>query len=125
MRRNVAWLMVFFSLLLFVAGMALNAYAGWVQTEANGDVTYFSDGKVKDMSAEDATWSVIDSASGTITMVSPEKKVYAVSTLDEFCAFIEKMMSGMTPEQKAMFEEMKKKKLSQGFKVKKWAQAGR
>ncbi len=125
MGRKISRLIVLLSISVFLAGVAANAFAGWVQTEKSGDVTYFSKGKVKNISGEDDMWSVIDTSSGVLTMVSPTKKSYATATVDEFCAFIDRMMGGMNAQQKAMMEAMMKKNRSQNLKVKKVGPGGK
>jgi len=125
MKRKIFCMTLILVVSLMMVKGAPDAFAGWVQAELSGDMTYFSEGKVKSTSGEDDSWSVIDGSSRTITMVSPGKKSYAVLTVDELCAFISKMMSGMTAEQKAMFEAMKKEQHSKGFKMKKAGPGGK
>ncbi len=108
-----------------IAGISASAFAGWVETEASGDITYFSGGKVKSASAEDDMWSVIDTSSGVLTMVSPRAKSYATGTVDDFCAMIRNMMGGMNAQQKAMFEAMMKKHKQKTLSVRKVGPGGK
>lgn len=108
-----------------ITGISTLSFAGWVETEASGDISYFEGGKVKSASAEDDIWSVIDTSSGTLTMVSPTKKSYAKGTMDDFCALISNMMGGMNAQQKAMIDAMMKKQKKKTLSVKKVGPGGK
>lgn len=66
--------------------------AGWAIEYVSGNVSYLSSGKLKDVSSEDGTWSIIGGKTGKFSMVSPGKKIYWQGTAKEFCTALSKMM---------------------------------
>lgn len=96
---------------------ASHAFAGWVQTNKNGDKTFFSDGKVKMVPADAPMWTSMDANKGTITMVDDQKKAYTEGTPENYCkwgmSLRDEMMKNMPPEMRQMMEDMKEQKPKQ------------
>jgi len=124
MRNRTVYRASVFLFGLLITALATNLSAGWVETNINGDVTRFSGGKVKSTSLNDSMWSVIDTATGALTLVSPLKRSYATITVKEFCAFIAGMMGGLSPEQQAMMDAILKKQQPQNLRVKRAGSGG-
>lgn len=94
-----------------VSSFARSAYAGWVEVNRYSGTTYISDGKVKNIpEGESDSWTIIDVNRSTITIVNPEKKSYTEVGVEEFCdsmsSMMSEMMAGMSPEERAMIEQM-------------------
>ena len=84
-------------LAVLVAFPAPNAFAGFIQTEADGTKLYVQGGKLRSDSEEAGDlWTVIDMNKGTLMMVNPEEKSYTEGTLDEYCAGMRTMMDAMS-----------------------------
>ena len=100
---------------VLITALALPAYAGWVEVDIHGNTTYISDGRIKNVPEEaGAMWTIFDANKGTITMVNPAKRSYTVIATAKYCdemssiigGLMEEHMKGMTPEQRAMMEQM-------------------
>jgi len=109
---------------LFLILFCTQAYAGLViervysagtvpgKSKTRKVVSYFQGNKVKTVE-ENGNYSIVDLATGTMTMVNPKKKEYSVTSLE---SMIKQMQSGMdklkahlkglSPEQRAMMEKM-------------------
>jgi hypothetical protein len=125
MERKRGWIYFTLAALMAIVMVSITAYGGWVETDANGDITYISGDKVKSVSKEEVGWTIFDFKSNSMTMVNPEEKSYSRMTVDEYCSFISKMMGGMTAEQRAMIEQMMKKQKAPKVVVKKVGSGGK
>ncbi len=77
---------------LFVIGFAANAWAGWVLEYASGDVTYLSSEKLKQVSKEDGTSSLLDSKSGKLSILRRDKQIYWQGMVEDYCAAIQQLI---------------------------------
>ncbi|MFQ5442859.1 MAG: DUF4412 domain-containing protein [Thermodesulfobacteriota bacterium] len=87
------------------------AHGGWMEVDSHSGTTYLSEGKVKNVPRDKSgVWSVFDVNKSTITLVNPAERSYTEFDVDKFCgemkSMMGSMMSGMTPEQRAMMEQM-------------------
>jgi len=71
---------------MIVIAFAPTAWAGWVVEYASGDITYISSGKMKQVSKEDGTSSLLDGKTGQSSMLNPGKKIYWQGSGKDFCA---------------------------------------
>ena len=104
-------------LAILMAATALPMHAGWIEINNDGEKNLMSKGLFKNSMQGEDTWSTMDMNKGTLTLVSSKRKTYSTGTMKEFCqmmsamqkkmmASMEQAMAGMTPEQKAMMEQM-------------------
>jgi hypothetical protein len=70
---------------LHLVMLASSALAGWEIVDSNGGRTFISDGWVKEAPEEGDGWMAMDFSRGMILIVNPESRIYAESSLDEFC----------------------------------------
>lgn len=77
---------------MIVVGFAPSAWAGWVVEYASGDVTYLSSGKMKEVSKEDGTASLLDAKTKQSSIFVPGKKIYWQGTSKEFCAVMQQLI---------------------------------
>ncbi len=71
---------------LHLAMLTSSALAGWEIIDSNGGRTFISDGWVKEAPEEGDGWTAMNFSRGMILIVNPESRVYAESSLDEFCS---------------------------------------
>ena len=109
---------------LFLILFCAQAYAGLViervysrgtapgKSKTRKVVSYFQGNKVKTIE-ENGNYSIVDLATGTMTMVNPKKKEYSVTSLDSMVKQMQRGMDklkahlkGLSPEQRAMMEKM-------------------
>ena len=124
MKRTRKFLTSVTAATLFLILFCVQAYAGFViervystgtvpgKSNAKKIVTYFQGNKVKTIE-ENGNYSIIDLATGTMTMVNPKKKEYSVTSLDSMVKQMQMGMDklkahlkGLSPEQRAMMEKM-------------------
>lgn len=85
-------------------------FAGWLEVDQDGNRSYISDGKIKDVGSEEGTWTVFDSVSGELLMVDDERRVYTRAPVSEYClsmqAAADQVLQQMSPEERAVMEQM-------------------
>jgi hypothetical protein len=103
---------------LILTLFALPAFGGWVETDDQGNQSFYSANKWKEASTENPIWSSIDLATGQLLLVHADQKIYAQGSLDEYCLatalFFEKMMTEMPPDHRALAEQIINKGRSKG-----------
>lgn len=84
------------------------ALAGWVETDREGGKVLYSAGKIKEISDQDPTWTVLDIRTGHLLMVHSERRVFTRGTVADYCRTISEAisvsMAEMSPEERAMME---------------------
>ncbi len=100
---------------LVLSSMLLTAtsWAGVILTYKDGSRTYIDNGRIKHTDQEAQT-DIFDTRKGLVTLIEAEDKAYAQGTVEDFCeagkSAMQEAMSGMSPEEKAMMEQMMKPK---------------
>jgi hypothetical protein len=103
--RIFSLVIIFFSLVIFT----VTSFAGVVIESKDGDTTYFSSGKMKNVPrGKDATL-IFDLNDSTMTIINKQERTYISSTVKEYCATIKAMseeaMARISPEQKKQMEQ--------------------
>jgi hypothetical protein len=87
-----------------------SAMAGWVEVDMEGNRTFFSEGKIKDVADGESTWSVFDTTTGTLMMVDDELGIYTSAEVDDYCQAIfsatEEALEQMSPEERELMEQL-------------------
>ncbi len=100
--KNVIW-----SLLLVLAFPAI-ALSGVVLTDASGDRTYLSEGRLKHV-GKDGQSQIFLSKSGEIILIDAERQAYAKGTVADFCrmgeTLMDSVMAGMSPQEREMMKQ--------------------
>jgi len=96
---------------LLLTALTLPSYAGWVEVDKTSGTMYISGGMIKVVpEGKDNVWTVMDLNKGLVSIINPKARSYTVFAPDKFCSDVKSMMGnmmkGMTPEQRAMMEQM-------------------
>jgi hypothetical protein len=87
-----------------------SATAGWIETHADGKITFYSEGKIKKAAPDDPTWSTVGLADQSLVIVHNDRRVYAQGTVDDYCrameTFLRSVMAEMSPEERDLMDEL-------------------
>ena len=98
---------IFIMVLVLLTLSALPVYAGWVETTQEG-VSYYGNGLLKQVPSPEmgGPESIMDFTKGTVTLVDPGSRTYTTFKFEEFCEFLKKMYTGMSPDMLAQIKQM-------------------
>ena len=96
------------TVVVMLVAMASTANAGWVLTDAEGEETLISQGKLRSSSKGGSM--ILDATKDQAYFVDDKRKLIASGTVQEFCTGMTEMRAAMLenipPEQRQMMEQM-------------------
>lgn len=94
--------------------LACSVSAAWKVVDNDGQIILFSSGSIKTLETDGAA-SIIDSATGQITLTNPQKALYTQGSADDYCTAFKEMMhkamQALPPEQRALMQQMMQESL--------------
>ena len=118
MRCHTCGICIALTVCMMVVGGVIPVHAGWVEVDRDGGKVMMSKGRVK--SVDEDGWTLFNTKSKQMTIVDSSRQIYARGTIDDYCRMMkdvqqrmsgfskemENQMRNMSPEQRAMMEEM-------------------
>jgi hypothetical protein len=99
-----------FAVLMLASLFTLPAWAGWVETHAEGKVVFYLDGKIKEAAPDDPKWVVLRIGDQSLWMMDNERRLYSQGTIDDYCRSMETSlaaaMATMSPEERTLLNQL-------------------